>query len=320
MPPPKQAEVEVTFGILSISPIQAVFERRLRKYRTEPLRRRMEEIAEAFLAGYYAALEEDAPAEVARRLASVEPERRGFAAEGVGMGLALLDSLTPWRRDRLQTFAQGPGREQSYMLHVGAGWALAWPLASPRQMLARLDPVLRWMTLDGFGFYASFFRWRRTVVGQLYPRRLGGRGREVFDIGIGRRLWFLDDPGIGHTLDAVAAFPPARRSALWSGLGEACAFGGGRDESALTALRQAAGPYLPDLAQGVAFSAEVRAQGGNPAPHTELACRTICGMSAKEAATIVQDTASALPPEGELLGLAVWRLGVQQRFGALRGL
>ena len=311
---------KITSGILSISPIQAAFERRLRRYRTEPLRRRMEEIAEAFLAGYHTALEEDAAAQVARRLAAVAPERRGFAAEGVGMGLALLDSLTPWRRDRLLGFAQGPGRDQAYMLHVGAGWALAWPLASPQQMLARLDPVLGWMTLDGFGFYASFFRGRRTVVRQLYPRRLWGRGREVFDIGIGRRLWFLDDPGIGSALDVVAAFPPSRRSALWSGLGEACAFGGGRDESALLALRRAAGPYLADLAQGVAFSAEVREQGGNPAPHTELACRTVCGMSAAEAAAIVQDTASALPPESELPGLAVWRLGVQQCFGDLRGL
>ena len=307
----------ITPGILSISPLQAAFERRLRRYRTEPLRRRMEEIAEAFLAGYHAALEEDAPAEVARRLAAVAPEPRGFAAEGVGMGLALLDILTPWRRDRLRTFARGPGRDQAYMLHVGAGWALAWPLASPRQMLARLDPVLRWLTLDGFGFYTSFFHWKRTVVRQLYPWRLGGRGREVFDIGVGRRLWFLDDPGIGSFLDAVAAFPLSRRGALWSGLGEACAFGGGRDESALANLRQAAGPYLPDLAQGVAFSAEAREQGGNPAPHTELACRILCGMSAAEASAIVQDMASALPPEGELPGLAVWRLGVQQRFAAL---
>ena len=307
----------ITSSILSISPIQSAFERRLRRYRTEPLRRRMEEIAEAFLAGYQAALEEDAPAEIARRLAAAAPERRGFAAEGVGMGLALLDSLTPWRRNRLRTFAQGPGRDQAYMLHVGAGWALAWPLASPRRMLARLDPVLGWMTLDGFGFYASFFHWKKTVARQLYPQRLRGRGREVFDVGIGRRLWFLDDPGAGSAVDAVAAFPPARRGALWSGLGEACTFGGGRDESALAALRRAAGPYLADLAQGVAFSAEVRERGGNPAPHTELACRILCGMSAAEAAAIVQDTASALPPEGELPGLAVWRLGVQQRFAAL---
>lgn len=250
----------------------------------------------------------------------MENELRGFAAEGVGMGLALLDTLTPWRRDRLRGFLEGPGRDQAYMLHVGAGWALAWPLTSPRRLLTRLDPLLGWMALDGFGFHRAFFHWERTSVRQILPRRLGKDTRWFFDIGVGRRLWFLDDPGLGSTLAAIAAFPPSRQGDLWTGLGEACTFGGGREPAALDELRQAAGPWLPQLAQGVAFSAEVRERAGNPAPHAELACRRICGMSAAETAAACREAGLGLPHDGKLPACEVWRRRLHRRFGDLRGL
>src|SRR4051812_27989921 len=94
--------------LLSLVPLRAVFARRLRRITDSRLRTRMEEIAAAFTEGYRAAVEEQAPEAIDACLAQVEPERQGFAAEGIGMGLALLDGLTPGRRDRLQRFLAEP--------------------------------------------------------------------------------------------------------------------------------------------------------------------------------------------------------------------
>src|SRR5262245_46546426 len=62
----------------------------------------LEASGRSFLAGYHCALEQESPAALAARLDAVEAEFRGFAFEGAGMGLALLDFLTPWRANRLQ--------------------------------------------------------------------------------------------------------------------------------------------------------------------------------------------------------------------------
>src|SRR5262249_36414962 len=124
-------------------------------------RDRVELIGQTFLFGYHAGLSLD-DTKLASRLEDVQREYRGFAYEGAGMALALLDSLTPWRRRRrFEHFAAGAGADHIYMLHVGAGWAFArlgWPL---RLIGRRFDPLLRWLVIDGYGFHQGFFRWRR---------------------------------------------------------------------------------------------------------------------------------------------------------------
>jgi hypothetical protein len=298
--------------LLSQVPLRGVFAQRLRRMTDSRLRTRLEEIGEAFTAGYHAALDEREPAAIEARLARVEPERQGFAAEGIGLGLALLDGLTPGRRDRLKRYLAGPGRRQAYMLHTGAGWALAVPLISGRSLLARLDPVLGMMSLDGYGFYRAFFFWRRTVAQGRRPGWISGPARRSFDVGVGRRLWFLDR-GIETVLRLAGTFPEDRRGDLWAGLGEACAVGGGRDASVMTALRRAAGPSFPAFAQGVAFAAETRDRAGIPAAHTELACQAVWERGAAATAAIVREAAAGLPRED---ALDVWRRRIRDRFTA----
>src|SRR5262249_24276321 len=62
---------------------------------------------------------------LAARLAEVAGEERGFAFEGAGMALPLLDLLMPVRTCRVATFLATDGAAHIYMIHVGAGWALA---------------------------------------------------------------------------------------------------------------------------------------------------------------------------------------------------
>src|SRR5438128_4208177 len=149
------------FG-LSLS--EASFARRGFHEGTTDARVRLEGIGYTFLQGYHAALEDDDPQTLEARLNTVESEFRGFAFEGAAMALALLDMLTPWNRSRWRSFLNGPAAAHVYMTHVGYGWALArlhrlYP--SVERPLARLDPVLRWLALDGYGFHEGYFYWQR---------------------------------------------------------------------------------------------------------------------------------------------------------------
>jgi hypothetical protein len=299
--------------LFSFSREQQRYARSLAAFPEGPVRQRAEEIGESFVEGYHAALEDSRPQSLAASLARLAPEQWGFAYEGAGLGLALLDVVTPWRRDRLVTFLHGPGAAQIYMLHVGAGWALARLPVSVQRFQARLDPLCRWMVLDGFGFHEAFYHWEGTVERRELPARVFGYAARPFDFGVGRRLWFTPGDEIGHILRIVAAFPSSRQGDLWTGIGKACAFAGGRGEGAIREIRRAAGPYAPQLAQGVTFAAKVRARGGNPAAHTELACRLLCGMSAEEAAALTDEALAGLPPDGELPAFEVWRRRIQDR-------
>jgi hypothetical protein len=279
-----------------------------------PMRRRLEEIGRCFSAGCHAALEDPRPGLLAARLACVEPELQGFAYEGAGLGLALLDAVTPWRRHRLQDFIAGEGSPQVYMLHAGSGWVLRRLPVSQRRFLAALDPVLRWFAFDGLGFHDAFFYGRRIVERALPPRRISGFALRPFDAGVGRRLWLLPGHDVSSIARLVAAFPASRHADLWTGVGEACAMAGGRDAAAIEEVRQAAGPHGPQLALGASFTAEARVRAAIPSPHTDLACRLLCRMDTTAAAAVARDTLADLPPDGEVPAFEVWRERVRERF------
>jgi enediyne biosynthesis protein E3 len=306
--------------LLGISPEETSFaQRRFRGDSTE-VRERLEKVGSCFVAGYNAALEEDRPLPLAAHLeAAVEREFQGFAYEGAGMALALLDSLIPGRRDRLVRFLERPGgNAHGYLVHVGAGWILARLPLSPERLLARLhDPVVRWLALDGYGFHEGFFRWPRSIEQRRVPRKLRGYARRGFDQGLGRSLWFVDGADVRLIPRTIGSFPADRQPDLWSGVGLACAYAGGRGRADLEALRRAVGPHASRLAQGAAFAAGARERAGNPAEHTELACQVICGMSAAMAAAVSDETRRGLPADRpEEPAFEVWRRRIQERFSA----
>jgi len=286
-----------------------------------PLRDRLERVGQTFVQGYHAALAEDLPVPLAERIAAeVERDFRGFAYEGAGMALALLDTLIPGRRNRLARFLAGPADAHTYIVHVGAGWVMGRLPVSPERYLARLaDPLLRWLALDGYGFHEGFFRWPRSVTRQEVPRRLSGYARRGFDQGLGRSLWFVDGADVDRLPRTIGAFPVSRQPDLWAGLGLACAYAGGRTESEIEVLLAAAGPHTPQFAQGTAFAAEARQRAGNPTPYTELACQVIWGVPAGEAAAVGDEALRDLPPDrpGEP-AFEVWRRRIQDVFSQRR--
>jgi hypothetical protein len=282
-------------------------------------RERLEQSGRAFLQGYHAALEEDELQVLALRLNAISPELRGFAFEGAAMGLALLDYLTPWRTNRWQCFARDPGNPHIYMVHVGVGWAIArlpWLRRNIQRPLTQLDPLLRWLAVDGYGFHEGYFAWPRYIRHKASPAHLSGYALHVFDQGLGRSLWFVEGADVGRIPATIAGFPTGRQADLWSGVGLACAYAGGVDRMALEALRVAAGPDAPNLAQGAAFAAKARERAGNPTSHTELACQVLCDLPVEQAARITDLALQDLPADSAVPAYEVWRRRIHSEFAA----
>lgn len=282
------------------------------------MRARLECVGKAFLDGYHAALQYHTLSALAARLNSAEPELRGFAFEGAAMGLALLDTLTPWRPERVTPFLNGPGDAHAYMVHVGLGWVWArFPLGF-RRFLRRLDPLLSWLAFDGWGFHEGFFHWPKYAGGQPSPRRLAGYERRAFDQGLGRSWWFVNGGNPELIAGTIAGLPEERRPDMWSGVGLAATYAGVADETALRALRRLAGASWPQLAQGVAFAAKARQRAGNSTDYTERAAQTLCGWSACEAARLCDLTLENLPAYGSQPAFESWRQRVQASMAASR--
>ena len=294
---------------------EASFERRGFKGGKPQTRSHLDQVGRLFLQGYNMALEEGAPTTtLINRLEGLPLTMQGFAFEGAAMGLALLDYLTPWNRYRMSSFLDGAGANHLYIAYVGVGWAFARLPSSVERGMQSLDPVLKWLAVDGYGFHEGYFDPERYYKQQKIPTDLSAYGRRVFDQGLGRCLWFVNVGDIQRISATIEAFPNSRHADLWSGIGLACAYAGGVEQASLEALREAAGSHYPALAQGVTFAAQARVRAGNIADHTRLACQVLCNMSVESAAEITDMTRENLPTDEAVPAYEVWKQRIQQYF------
>jgi hypothetical protein len=277
-------------------------------------REHLEKIGPAFAAGYHAALDDAREESLLLRLEGVDADFRGFAYEGAAMGLGLLDRLTPWRRDRVRHFLRGEGGAHTYMVHVALGWVVARLPGRIEPRLDPLDPLLRWLVLDGYGFHEGFFHWPKYIRDGACPRRVSGYGRRAFDQGLGRSFWFVEGGNISGITATITGFAESRRADLWSGVGLAAVYAGGAQDAELTALVAAAGPFQPQLAQGAAFAAKARHRAGNPTPYTDRACWALCGMASADAAAVTDAALENLPASSAEPAYEIWRQRIQKTF------
>lgn len=277
-------------------------------------RQHLDRIVDVFHEGYRHGCESRDVPELVEKISSLEPSLQGFAFEGAAMSLTMLDMLSPWREHSLPLLMKLADRH-TYVLHVGVGWALARLGSCEGRRFAQLDPVLRWLALDGVGFHDGYMvAWQGD---QRLPRRnsLSPYGARVFDQGLGRSLWFttaIDPVSIAR---AIALVDRRRQADIWSGVGLACAYAGGATRDEIAALRITCGEDWPHLAQGVAFGAEAHARSGAGVPaHTDLAASTISGTSALAAARAARAAAIDLNSVGGEPAYETWREHLRASF------
>lgn len=263
-------------------------------------------VLEALAMGYNVTLEDSSLPVLIPKLEATEPVLHGFAYEGAAMGLGVLDVIAPGRH-RARVFATGAGRRHVATVYVGFGLALARLRRKPETYLDGLDPILGWAVVDGYGFHEGFFARRRSIVRQSRPAHLSEEGRELYDQGLGRSLWFSSGANIDTVAAIIATFDPARQVNLWTGAGMACSFAGGTDRAGLERVRRAAGAYRHRLAWAAAAAAWTRDLAGNPAPHTDLACAVLGELSGSEAARVLEDARHELGRDRSATSFRRWR-------------
>ena len=278
---------------LGISPIEATFSRRGFCTSNPDAQRHLEAIGGTFLSGYNLALEcRDLP-DLAQRLKKIDSDRRGFGYEGAALALALLDHLLPFGGGRFQRFLDSVAAPHLYMVYVGYGWAearLFWLRRNLAGLLERLDPLLGWLVIDGFGFHTGYFDWRHSIDRRRLPVPMPGYFLRAFDQGLGRSLWFVRSGDVSAISQTIQTFPEQRRADLWSGIGLASTYAGGVTRADLEQLINAAVGYRTHLAQGAAFAAKARMRADNPSASTEMACQVLCGLSATAAARVTDES------------------------------
>jgi enediyne biosynthesis protein E3 len=304
-------------GLLAISASEVTVERRNFRVSEDGVRRRLEAVGAAFLRGYHAAFAIHELSLLSRNFESIEPDFRGFAFEGAAMAMTLLDCLVPSNLSRLGLLLEGPGAAHIYLVHVGVGWALAripWKRFRLEESLNGLDPLFRWLAVDGYGFHEGYFHFPKYIKNQKKPAWLSPYALRIFDQGLGRSLWFVMGANVHEITRTIGDFGTSRRPDLWSGVGLACAYAGGVSESSIKTLRQLGDEYIPQLAQGAAFAAKARERAGNQSFYTELACNTLCGTSATEAAAAADVAQEMLSPQDEEPKYAAWQRHIQMMF------
>jgi hypothetical protein len=264
---------------------------------------------------YHVALEDCRLETLIPRLNTVEPELRGFAYEGAAMGLMQLDCVLPWKK-RLPTFLAGPAAPYAYPACIGIGLALARLRKQPERFFGQLDPLLRWLVIDGYGFRYGIFARPFAIEQQALPEHLSAYARRAFDQGLGRSVWFSTGAEADRIAATLGAFPRARRADLWSGVGFACAYAGGAERADIETLWAIADPYRPQLAMGAAVAAKGRQRAGNLVPHTDLACEILCGTSGDLAAHMTDVAMQNLPADGPEPAFEIWRQRIQAQFAA----
>ena len=105
-----------------------------------------------------------------------------------------------------------------------------------------------------------------------------------------------------------------RQSDLWSGIGLAATYAGIISETSLGELREKAGSFQPQLAQGAAFAAKARQRAGNLTDYTSLATKILCGLSADAAARITDAALENLPADADVPAYEIWRRRIQNHF------
>ncbi len=276
-------------------------------------KRRLQEIGETFVDGYNGAL--DTPPEAfSRRESTCAPSEQGFMYEGAAMAYAMLDALTPTKEPRLHRFLTHDGMPHSYMVHVGAGWAMAKLPWLRSRFVDRFEPIMRGLVIDGWGFAEMYLNADRTLRSRN-SSRLNGNWQCYFDQGMGRGMWFASaaDPELLSRM--ISVFPAKRHGDLWAGVGLAATYAGVVGEADLRKLRRLSGAFTAQLAQGCAFAIEARSKAGNAAPHSDLACRILTDWDAIVAVERVQQArnrAEAAPGNGDVYER--WRHILQSDF------
>jgi hypothetical protein len=232
----------------------------------------LEAIVEAFRQGYNLALDDDDLGTLNDRMArAFEPQFCGFAHEGVGMCLTLLDFFKD--RQRVERYFPQCAGSHDYLLVLGVGFALArlpWVRGGVETYARRVPPGFDGLVMNGYGFHEGCFK-SGGYLERVEVPDLTADGARCFDHGLGRALWFICGASPERITQTLSRIPTARHPDLWAGLGTACCYAGraytdlAEYDRILTRLDEMVGPETrAPFHLGVILAAMLQVRAKNP--------------------------------------------------------
>ena len=285
--------------ILMIKPAEASFAARGFDVPDAGRARKLERMLESFISGYNTAVTTPDTKLLGEKLhAAFDQHHVGFAFEGIGLYLAALDVLLPFGGGRLDRYFRGDGEKHDFIVAVGAGFVfgrIPGGVFLMEKYLRTLDPFIAWCVPCGYGFHEGFFKHKQYIdAAKEPPSALSPLGKQLFDSGLGRSVWWVKCGDAGSIRAAIDGFPEPRRAELWAGIGIAAAYAGGVGVAELIRLRDLAGQYEADFLSGLPFAARLRQKAGNYSDTTELACSVLLGKSTDMTADMAEMAGDAV--------------------------
>jgi hypothetical protein len=266
----------------------------------------LQAIVESARIGFNLTLEDDRVEDMTERVAQrVEPRFLGFAHEGIGMGLTVLDEIRD--RQRLPRFFARCIGTYDFFVPLGVGFALArmpWVRSGLERRATRLPPPYEGLVLNGGGFHQALFRSGGVLARTPVPRGLSPDGVRCFDHGVGRATWFMCGGSPERVREAIAQFPAERHEDLWAGLGTACAFAGSAypDEAGydavLATLDGFLGRHREVFQVGVVVAAELARRTRRPSRWVARASERFLGLTEAEAGAVAERAWNEAHAEG----------------------
>ncbi|MCU7551602.1 DUF1702 family protein [Chitinophagaceae bacterium LB-8] len=204
------------------------------------------------------------------------PGFRSVAYEGASFEIGLRDLNTGGALNDWMQFRQACAKQHMFHIDIGLGWAFAKKDIQPGPYLQSMNPALKWMVLDGIGYYYGLFKGRNTIKNKLLPAGMEGESLEGFDQGLGRRLWYMARGNVSEVYHLVENFPVIRHPDLFRGIGIACGYVGGNTEDNLNYLSTISGKHYKQLQIGILLAAISRMASNSVNEDVDMACRIIC--------------------------------------------
>ncbi|WOH89576.1 DUF1702 family protein [Bacillus paralicheniformis] len=276
-----------------------------------PIKKRLKEIGLAFLYGYHASYKHS-QSNIEEQIDIISDELKGFSFEGAGMGFAFMDICS--NSSHFQKFISKEAKKHIYMTYIGSGWALAkLKFVNYKNFMNKLDPILKWLVLDGYGFYEGYFNTVRSIINHRIPQKFVDKyDAHAYMQGIGRSIWFYCGGDLYSINIVIQGFDEKFQGDLWSGIGLASAYANGIPIDKYSYLKDLSGNYYPELCQGVAFACEARRLAELPMDKTNHIAMEVAGLNAHDMASITLLEKRDLPSEDN--SYEQWRRNIQKHF------
>lgn len=250
----------------------------------------LEAIVEAFRQGYNMTLGDEDQATLPARLSrTFDPALRGFAHEGVGMCMTLLDFFK--NRQRVERFLEICKGDHDLLLVLGVGFALArmpWVRGGIEPYTRRFPAGFDGLIINGYGFHEGCFKSRGELHRVVVPP-LSASAKRCFDHGMGRALWFMCGASPARIARTLEQFPEGRRWDLWAGLGTACCYAGrawpdpAQFEATMKNLQEMAGDaYREPLQLGVILATVIQVREDHHTWWVERTSEMLTGKTSRD--------------------------------------